>query len=369
MNNTTDKKYMNKAIELAKNGKYRTHPNPLVGAVIVKNDKIISKGYHKRFRGKHAEREAIDKSKESLKGSTMYVTLEPCAHYGNTPPCVDAIIESKISRVVIASKDPNPLVNEKSINKLKDNGIDVTTGVCESDARELNKSFFYKFNHDKPYMRLKYGISIDGKIANQRKESKWITSEDSRIFVQSKRAEVNAILTTCNTVIDDNPYMNIREKKIKDLITNQPALIVLDAKMRIPATSNIFKTKNRLVIIITDSKNTNNRPIKTYSENVVIKYVNTFNNGKVNLKDIYEIANTYDLNDILIECGNTFSRYLIKENAVDEFMLFVAPKIIGDKGYTFSGIEPVQRLKEKISLRISEIMPIKNDLYINLRKQ
>ena len=220
MNNTSDKKYMNKAIELAKNGKYRTHPNPLVGAVIVKNDKIISKGYHKRFRGKHAEREAIDKSKESLKGSTMYVTLEPCAHYGNTPPCVDAIIESKISRVVIASKDPNPLVNEKSINKLKDNGIDVTTGVCESDARELNKSFFYKFNHDKPYMRLKYGISIDGKIANQRKESKWITSEDSRTFVQSKRAEVNAILTTCNTVIDDNPYMNIREKKIKDLITN-----------------------------------------------------------------------------------------------------------------------------------------------------
>ena len=115
-------------------------------------------------------------------------------------------------------------------------------------------------------------------------------------------------------------YMNIREKKIKDLITNQPALIVLDAKMRIPVTSNIFKTKNRLVIIITDSKNANNHPITTYSENVVIKYVNTFNNGKINLKDIYEIANTYDLNDILIECGNTFSRYLIKENAVDEFM-------------------------------------------------
>ena len=215
MNNTIDKKYMNIAIELAKNGKYRTHPNPLVGAIIVKNNKIISKGYHKRFRGKHAEREAIDKSRENLKGSTMYVTLEPCAHYGNTPPCVDAIIESQISRVVIASKDPNPLVNEKSINKLKDNGVNVTTGVCESEARELNKSFFYKFNHDKPYMRLKYGISIDGKIANQRKESKWITSEDSRTFVQSKRAEVNAILTTCNTVIDDNPYMNIREKKNK----------------------------------------------------------------------------------------------------------------------------------------------------------
>ena len=158
-------------------------------------------------------------------------------------------------------------------------------------------------------------------------------------------------------------------KKIKDLITNQPALIVLDTKMKVPVTSNIFKTKNRLVIIITDSKNTNNRPIKTYSENVVIKYVNTSANGAVDLQDIYEIAKTYNLNDILIECGNTLSKHLIQENAVDEFMLFVAPKIIGDKGYTFSGIEPVEKLKDKISLRISEIMPIKEDLYINLRKQ
>ena len=132
MSKDLDNKYMDIAIELAKKGKYRTHPNPLVGAVIVKDNKIISKGFHKRFRGKHAEREAIDKSTQSLIGSTMYVTLEPCHHHGNTPPCVDAIIESKISRVVIATKDPNPLVNEKSITKLRDNGIDVKTGVRES---------------------------------------------------------------------------------------------------------------------------------------------------------------------------------------------------------------------------------------------
>ena len=171
MSKDLDNKYMDIAIELAKKGKYRTHPNPLVGAVIVKDNKIISKGFHKRFRGKHAEREAIDKSTQSLIGSTMYVTLEPCHHHGNTPPCVDAIIESKISRVVIATKDPNPLVNEKSITKLRDNGIDVKTGVRESEAKELNKSFFYKYSSEKPYMRLKFGVSIDGKIANQKEKA------------------------------------------------------------------------------------------------------------------------------------------------------------------------------------------------------
>ena len=163
MSKLDDIKFMTMAIELAKKGNYRTHPNPLVGAVIVKDNKILSKGFHRRFRDKHAEREAIDKTKHSLKGATMYVTLEPCCHHGNTPPCVDLIIKNKISRVVIASKDPNPLVNEKSINKLKDNGIEVTTGICEDEAIELNKSF-YKFSHRKPYLRLKFGVSLDGRL-------------------------------------------------------------------------------------------------------------------------------------------------------------------------------------------------------------
>tara|TARA_B100000035_G_scaffold218215_1_gene187141 strand:+ start:377 stop:1483 length:1107 start_codon:yes stop_codon:yes gene_type:complete len=368
MNNNDDKKFMSIAIDLAKKGNYRTHPNPLVGAVIVKNGRILSKGYHRRFRGRHAEREAIDKSTVSLKGSTMYVTLEPCHHHGNTPPCVDAIIKSKISRVVIATKDPNPLVNEKSINKLKDNGIAVTTGVCEADAKELNKSFFYKFSNDKPYIRLKFGVSVDGKIANKKKESKWITSNKSRLLVQRKRAEVNAILTTSSTVISDNPSMNIRESTILKKIENQPALIVLDTMLRIPESSNIFKTKDRLVIIITDIKNSQNIPIKLYKDNVVVKYVKTIQN-KVSLKDIYNIANTYNLNDILVECGNTLAKTLFEEDAIDELLYFVAPKIIGHLGYNFSGINPVALLKDKISLKINEIQSIDRDLYINMRRQ
>tara|TARA_Y100000768_G_scaffold382934_1_gene364154 strand:+ start:240 stop:1343 length:1104 start_codon:yes stop_codon:yes gene_type:complete len=366
MNNNIDIKYMEIAIEQAKKGMYRTHPNPMVGAVIVKNNKIISKGYHKKFRDKHAEQDAINKAKVPLKGATLYVTLEPCYHHGNTPPCVDNIIKNKFSRVVIACKDPNPLVNEKSISKLKDNSISVTTGVCEKQAIELNKSFFYKYTYNKPYIRLKFGASLDGKIATQQRESKWITSKESRKFVQKIRAEVNAILTTSNTVLHDNPFMNVRDISIIGSHIVQPTLIILDTKLRIPQSANIFKT-NRLIILITDVTNASKGRLKLYNQNVVIKYVPTINN-KIKLDDIFNIAKTYSLDDILVECGNKFSKSLFDEDVVDELMYFVAPKILGHKSLSFSGITPVERLKDKITLKINNIMKFEKDLYINMRR-
>lgn len=366
MNKDQDIEYMKIAIEEAKKGRYRTHPNPLVGAVLVKNNKIISKGFHKKFRDKHAEQDVIDKAKQSISGSTLYVTLEPCHHHGNTPPCVDTIIKNKIARVVIASTDPNPLVNEKSINKLRDNQIIVTTGVCEGEAKELNKSFFYKYKFNKPYIRLKLGVSIDGKIANQKKESKWITSRQSRRFVQELRAEVNAILTTSSTVIKDNPRMNVRDAKLLRSLISQPALIILDRNLRIPPSSNIFKT-DRLVIIITSINNLNNAPLKIYNDNVVIKYVGTIGD-KIPLQNIYNITKMYNLDDILVECGSSFSGSLLKEDAVDELLYFVAPKILGNKAISFSGIEPIKKLKDKKSYNIKTIKTCDSDLFLDMRK-
>ena len=366
MNKEQDIKYMNIAIEEAKKGRYRTHPNPLVGAVVVKNNKIISKGYHKKFRDKHAEQDAIDKAKESVEGSTLYVTLEPCHHHGNTPPCVDAIIKNKISRVVIASTDPNPLVNEQSINKLRNNKITVTTNICEEEAKELNKSFFYKYKSNKPYIRLKLAVSIDGKIANQKKESKWITSSQSRTFVQKLRAEVNAILTTSSTVLNDNPKMNIRDEKLLKNLSSQPALILLDRNLSVPPTSNIFKA-NRLVIIITNIDNSTNAPVRIYNDNVVIKYVKTID-SKIVLEDIYNIAKMYNLDDILVECGSSFSGTLLTEDAVDELLYFVAPKILGNQSISFSGIAPINKLKNKKTYKIKNIKSYKNDLYLDMRR-
>ena len=366
MNKEQDIKYMNIAIEEAKKGRYRTHPNTLVGAVLVKNNKLISKGYHKKFRDKHAEQDAIDKAKESIEGSTLYVTLEPCHHHGNTPPCVDTIIKNKISRVVIASTDPNPLVNEKSINKLRNNKITVTTNTCEEEAKELNKSFFYKHKFNKPYIRLKLAVSIDGKIANQKKESKWITSCQSRMFVQKLRAEVNAILTTSSTVLHDNPKMNVRDEKILKNLASQPALILLDRNLSVPPTSNIFKA-NRLVIIITNIDNSTNAPVRIYNDNVVIKYVKTID-SKIVLKDIYNIAKMYNLDDILVECGSSFSGTLLTEDAVDELLYFVAPKILGNQSISFSGMAPINKLKNKKTYKIKNIKSYENDLYLDMRR-
>jgi len=366
MNKEQDIKYMSIAIEEAKKGRYRTHPNPLVGAVLVKNNKIISKGYHKKFRDKHAEQDAIDKAKEPIEGSTLYVTLEPCHHHGNTPPCVDTIIKNKISRVVIASTDPNPLVNEKSINKLRNNKITVTTNICEEEAKELNKSFFYKYKFNKPYIRLKLAVSIDGKIANQKKESKWITSSQSRMFVQKLRAEVNAILTTSSTVLHDNPKMNIRDEKLLKNLASQPALILLDRNLSVPPSSNIFRT-NRLVIIITNIDNSTNAPLRIYNDNVVIKYVKT-TDSKIVLEDIYNIAKMYNLDDILVECGSSFSGTLLTEDGVDELLYFVAPKILGNQSISFSGIAPINKLKNKKTYKIKNIKSYKNDLYLDMRR-
>ena len=367
MNNIDyDKKYMLIAIEEAKKGMYKTHPNPLVGAVLVKNNKILSKGYHKKFRDKHAEQDAIDKAKESVKGSTLYVTLEPCHHHGNTPPCVDAIMQNKIKRVVIASKDPNPLINGKSIMKLQENGIEVTLGVCSHESNELNKAFFYKYRNNKPYIRAKFGTSLDGKIANVRNQSKWITSKKSRDYVQYMRADVNAILTTSNTILSDNPYMNVRDKNLLKLIKDQPALIVLDTKLRIPKNANIFKT-DRLVILLTSIEMVKKNDVSIYGKNVVLKYMETSQN-KININHIYQVARDYGLDDILVESGMKLASSLIEEDAIDELVLFIAPKILGHRSLRFSGMEPVKNLKHKKKYKINTIRQYDTDLYINMRR-
>lgn len=361
-----DNKYMNIAIEEAKKGMFNTHPNPLVGAVIVKNNRILSKGFHKVFRGKHAEQDAIDKARESIKGSTLYVTLEPCHHHGNTPPCVDAIINKKIKRVVISCEDPNPLINGKSIMKLRENGIEVKLGVCQSESYELNKAFFHKYKKNKPYVRVKFGTSLDGKIANSKYESKWITSNKSRDQVQHIRASVNAILTTSQTVISDNPYMNIRKKDLLKKISTQPVLIVLDTQLRIPKNANIFKTK-RLVIILTSLDMSKTNDVSIYNSNVVVKYLNTIE-GKIALGDIYRIAREYNLDDILVESGMTFASTLIDEDAIDELMLFVAPKLLGHNSIRFSGITPIKKLSQKKKYLIDHIKEYNSDVYINMRR-
>ena len=225
----TDTEYMKIALELAKKGCGFVNPNPMVGAVIVKGDEMIGMGYHEKYGNLHAERNAILSCKKSPKGATLYVTLEPCCHYGKTPPCTEAIIESGISKVVIGSSDPNPLVQGQGVNILRNNGIKVIENVLKEECDEINKAFFHYIKTKTPYVVMKYAMTIDGKIATYTGKSKWVTGEEARQNVHKDRHKYSAIMVGVGTVLADNPMLNCRIEECKN-----PIRIICDTNLRTP---------------------------------------------------------------------------------------------------------------------------------------
>ena len=240
-----DEFYMKRALELAVKGIGMVNPNPMVGAVIVKDNKVIGEGFHEKYGHAHAERNAVKNAVEDIEGATVYVTLEPCAHYGKTPPCVDLLIEKKVRKVVIGMLDPNPLVAGKSIKKLKENNIEVKVGVKEKECRKLNEVFIKYITTKKPFVIMKAGISIDGKIATSSGESKWITSERSRLHSHELRNRMSGIMVGINTVLSDDPSLTYRgEHKGKD-----PLRIIIDSTLKVPFESKVIKYNNNNTIV------------------------------------------------------------------------------------------------------------------------
>ena len=358
--------YIKKTFELAKKGNYTTHPNPRVGALVVKNNTIIGKGYHKNPGSSHAEQIAIKNAGSNCKGSTLYVNLEPCCHFGKTPPCLDLIIRSKIKRVVISSIDPNPLVNGKSITQLKHAGIEVKIGICNDDAIEINKGFYSKFLNKKPFVVVKSGISLDGKIALHNGESKWITSSLSRSDVQKERALTSMILTTSETILADNPRLTVREVGLKKKIFKQPDLALLDSNLRISPKSKIFSDSSRKIYLFT-SKKSKEKSTVSFKPNVQIISL-PCRNQKLDMIKCFEILANQGVNDILVESGSTLISSLFKHSLVDELLLYISPKILGNTSTNFSGIDYIQKLSKKIKLKISDMIPIGNNLKVRLSK-
>ena len=358
--------FMNKALQFAEKGVYSTHPNPRVGAIVVKNNKILGQGYHRQPGSHHAEYLAIKNSKNSCSSATLYVTLEPCCHFGKTPPCSNLIIESKIKRVVISTIDPNPLVSGKSIKLLRKHGIKVDTGILKNRSQSLNKGFFSRFNNLRPYVLVKSGISLDGKIALQNNDSKWVTSVHSRKNVQKERALCSAILTTSKTILSDNPKFTVRDKSLLTKIKRQPTLVILDSNLKLPSKMDVFKNLNRDIIIFTSKQITKNI-LSKYKKNVrlfsVPKYKKT-----LNLHKVMEILSKEELNELLVESGATLIGNLLRESLVDELILYISPKILGNTAKTFSGLTHIQKLSQKINFQINDIIKIDNDLKLHLSR-
>lgn len=359
-----DKFFMNKVLELAKQGKGLVNPNPLVGAVIVQKGKIIGQGYHQKFGGAHAEINAIKNCHEPILNATLYVNLEPCAHQGKTPSCAKEIIKHDFKRVVIAVIDPNPLVAGKGVQILEEAGIHVNVGVLEEKARKVNQFFFKYIQTKKPFVMIKSAMSLDGKIATHSGESKWISSARSRQMVHDLRHEYSAILTGVNTIIKDNPTLNTRNSSSNP---SHPVRVVLDPKGRIPLTSKVLNTRQfgKTIIVISDT--TDIRKTEQLKEKTEIIHCREINN-QLDLKYLIQKLGEMGLDSVMVEAGGSTNFECIRQNIVDKILLFVSPQIIGgrDAITAFEGLG-FDKLSEARKIKKLHYQNIGNDLLIEAK--
>lgn len=347
-----DERFMREALALAKKGLGRTSPNPTVGAVIVKNGRVIARGFHKKAGQPHAEIAAFKDAKESVKGATLYVTLEPCCHYGKTPPCTDAVMRSGIKRVVAGMLDPNRLVAGKGAGILRRAGINVTSGVLEGECAELNEWYIKYITKKMPYVTLKLAMSVDGRIATVAGESKWITGMEARRHVHKMRSESDAVMVGVNTVLKDDPALTVRLAEGKN-----PARVVVDSLLRTPLDAKIFDNagKARLIIFTTNAAPAD-KIKKAQAKGAEVVTVPK-SGGGVDLKKVLRELGSRAIASLLVEGGGSLGASLMKAGLVDRISFFIAPIVLG--GDAVPGIGPLGIKKMAKALVIKD-MTIKN---------
>jgi diaminohydroxyphosphoribosylaminopyrimidine deaminase / 5-amino-6-(5-phosphoribosylamino)uracil reductase len=345
--------YMAKAIHLARKGLYTTDPNPRVGCVLVKDGRIIGEGWHKRAGLAHAEVEAINNATENTEGATAYVTLEPCSHHGRTPPCCETLVKAGIKRVVAAMQDPNPKVSGNGFAYLKAAGIEVSCGVLEADAQVLNRGFILRMTQNRPFVRSKLAMSLDGRTAMASGESQWITSPEARADVHRLRAESSAILTGINTVLADDPSLTARiEQEVV-----QPIRVVLDSNLQMPPTAKMLTLPGRTLILTCNHHNSvRPEPVEGHKEKLqklknigAEVYLLPEKQGRLELTEVLPFLAGQEINEVLIEAGALLNGGLLAENLVDEWVIYMAPKILGDQGrglFHLPGLKKLADCKE-----------------------
>jgi len=359
--NMDDEKYMRRAIQLAKKAMGKTCPNPVVGAVIVKDGEIIGEGYHRRAGFPHAEVEAIRsvKDKRKLLGSTMYVTLEPCNHYGRMPPCTLAILNSGIKRVVVAMEDPNPQSSHGTAT-LREKGIETKIGVLEREARELNEVFITNINKKRPFYALKAAMTLNGLIAVRGGNSQWITGEEARLYVHFLRSNFNAVLVGINTVHMDDSLLTCRLKKR----VRQPFRIVLDAFLKISLSSRIFSAYPRKILIVCGEEISDEKQKKVRATGArIIKCKSK--NGRIDLHDLSQKLLSLNICSVLVEGGSLVHGSFIKEGLVDKCFLFYGPLLCGSHGgFNAVGCDAPSSLSQALRLRDIKCRMLGEDILV-----
>ena len=339
-----DTECMALALKLSKLGQAGVGANPMVGCVISRDDKIIAKDYHHQYGQEHAEINALNQIRHKAENCKLYVTLEPCSHHGKTPPCINAIIKSGIKKVYVATLDPNPLVSGSGVKLMKENGIAVEIGLLENNAIEVNRGFFKRMKTGLPFITSKIAMSLDGRVAMRSGESKWITSEASRADVQILRSQNQAILTGSGTILNDNPMLTVRNKKLQ----SKPLRVIIDSSNSITDKSlNIFSSDSETLIL----NPTNSKILK---------------NGKIDLKSALIKLGEIGINNVLLESGSGLNGAMMESSLIDEFIIYTAPVILGSDAQAMMEL-PFKKMSEKISLNILELTQVANDLKIRAK--
>lgn len=351
--------FMTKALQLAARGKFTTKPNPRVGCVLVKNGEIIGEGFHEKAGQAHAEINALRNAATDVRGATAYVTLEPCSHHGRTPPCCEALISAGISRLVVAMTDPNPLVSGQGLARCKEAGIEITHDVLRAEAENLNRGFISRMTRKRPFVQSKIAMSLDGKTALENGQSQWITAAQARADVHLFRAESDAILTGIGTVLADNPSLNARV----NFECVQPIRVVLDSTLKMPPDFKMAKLDGR-TLILTCSEDTQKHTILNNAgfETHVLPALN----GRLDLHAVMEFLALQEINTVFVEAGATLNGALLEAGLVDEWLIYMASCVLGDKGRGAFSLESLQSMAQKKVLRWQEVRRVGEDLRLIL---
>lgn len=348
---------MARAIQLAARGLYTTDPNPRVGCVIVKQGQVLGEGWHERAGEAHAEIHALQQAGKDTHGATAYVTLEPCCHHGRTPPCSDALVAAQVARVVVAMQDPNPRVAGNGLRQLQEAGIQVEVGLLEEQAKALNPGFIRRMQRQRPYVRNKLAMSLDGRTAMANGESKWITGEAARRDVQRLRARSSAIMSGVGTVLADDPAFTVRLPGIE----RQPMRVIVDTHLSTPPDAKLLTQPGQTVIMTASSDMALQDSLRAKGAEVV--QIGHDERG-MDLQAVLDKLGEFNLNEVLLETGATLSGAMLQAQLIDEMVIYMAPVLMGDAARGLYRLPQLQDMADRIELEISEVRAVGKDLRV-----
>ena len=350
-----DTSHMTRALELAQRGRFTSHPNPRVGCVIARDKRVLGRGWHRRAGEPHAEINALRDASGSLRGATAYVTLEPCCHHGRTPPCTEALVRSGLSRVVIATQDRNPQVSGAGVKALMESGIRVETGLMEQPATELNQGFFCRMTRARPCVRAKSAISLDGKTALAGGASQWITGAAARRDVQALRAASSAVMTGVNTVLADDPRLNVREL---DTGGRQPLRIVLDRSLRCPVDAQMLGLEGDTILFTRNSDERRHADLRRTG--ACLRFVEDADEDFLDAV-MRDLALTYEVNDLLLEAGAKLTGAMLQRGLIDELVVYQAPVILGAAAVDMMQLPVITAMDERHELELVDFQRFDQD--------